>query len=479
MPTRNFSSDPRPCDLAKVLYFLEDGTVTLNPWVIPGEEAVEEEDQGDRTKATDMGDLPWMSGESDGQEISNPYFQLDLSNLPEATDVDSADVEELEPDPAPEAVRSPGFQGGDWSNAEVQAADGERTQIEEIPDDVPTTLKGMDVLDDVLDDGVGASLPDEFSRAMADAMNKACSDEAMARDFASMKTLKPTLAPSSAAAPDGRARTPRLVPQASLVALSAKPGPADGGGEDDFFAEPESPRPPQGALPSHPAHAAAMPSPSAASVRPSSGKPVQSRSQAHSSPAVAASAAHSSHSSSKPAGATVSSVPTPAATGAQDVDEATICLLGSEQALAHYQPRLKAIADEGTGRRREKWAEAALFGQQLFATGRPNPARQIFEKILEESPDESFPYAMYGSLLLALGDEEGAARQYDQALELDSTELCALLGRAELCLRNARPGEAMADVKLAASMARLDSSPLECRATAMMAVVQKLIRFLG
>lgn len=137
------------------------------------------------------------------------------------------------------------------------------------------------------------------------------------------------------------------------------------------------------------------------------------------------------------------------------------------------------MATEGKGKRREAWAEAALFGQQLFATGRPNPARQIFQKILEESPDESFPYTMYGSMLLAMGDEESAATLYNRALQLVPTDVCALLGRAELSLRDARPSDAMADVQLAIIQARMERSPLESRAKAMLAVVQKLIRFLG
>lgn len=171
------------------------------------------------------------------------------------------------------------------------------------------------------------------------------------------------------------------------------------------------------------------------------------------------------------------SAPTPSEGALAD---GALCLLKSAQAQQHYRQKLAPMLTQGSSSSpRRAWANAALFGQELFATGRPLPARKVFERLVAQDPTEAFPYAMLGSLHLAQGEDEEALALYEQALEIDSTDLCALLGRAEIHLRAADPVEALVDVQTAINQARLDESPLLPRALSMMSTVQKLIGFLG
>ena len=161
-------------------------------------------------------------------------------------------------------------------------------------------------------------------------------------------------------------------------------------------------------------------------------------------------------------------------------EDAALCLLKSVQAQQHYRQKLTPLLSQGSANSpRRSWASAALFGQELFATGRPLPARKIFERLVAQDPSESFPYAMLASLLLALGEDDSALGLYERALSIDSTDLCALLGRAEIHLRAADPVEALVDVQTAINQATLDKSPLLVHAQAMKDAVQKLMGFLS
>ena len=175
-----------------------------------------------------------------------------------------------------------------------------------------------------------------------------------------------------------------------------------------------------------------------------------------------------------------SPAPSPTMPGEGILADAALCLLKSAQAQQHYRQKLAPLLTKGGSVSPERaWASAALFGQDLFATGRPLPARKLFERLIAQEPTESFPYAMLASLHLAQGNDEEALTLYEQALEIDPTDLCALLGRAEIHLRAADPVEALVDVKTAINQATLDESPLLVRAQAMMDAVQQLIGFLG
>lgn len=172
--------------------------------------------------------------------------------------------------------------------------------------------------------------------------------------------------------------------------------------------------------------------------------------------------------------------PMPEPPGEGLLANAAICLLKSAQAQQHYRQKLAPLLTQGSpASPRRTWASAALFAQDLFTTGRPLPAQKVLERLVAQAPAEAFPYAMLASLHLAQGDEAQALQLYDQALEIDSTDLCALLGRAEIHLRAAEPGAALVDVKTALNQAALDESPLLLRAQAMLDAVQKLLGFLG
>ena len=174
------------------------------------------------------------------------------------------------------------------------------------------------------------------------------------------------------------------------------------------------------------------------------------------------------------------SLPAPSSRSDALTEDAALCLLKSVQAQQHYRQKLTPLLSQGSASSpRRSWANAALFGQELFATGRPLPARKIFERLVAQEPSESFPYAMLASLLLALGEDESALGLYERALSIDSTDLCALLGRAEIHLRAADPVEALVDVQTAINQATLDKSPLLVHAQAMKDAVQKLMGFLS
>ena len=452
MPPKRRSKSPRQQAKAEILYFLEDGSISHSPG---GPEASKKSG-----RASDgLEDFPWPPQAAEGVPCDEFGFPLPDPGRPVTAD---QEVEEIDPDDEAIEISSvseisdlpDGFDEASAGEGEGEAGDAgedasasrESTQIETI--DAPAFDVG--------------SMADEFERALSEA----CSDDSAARTLAEMPTVKPMPA-SEWPKTQGSVRS-RQVPLSlsaksfsantlsGIVKSAAKAASQAGTGASRQDKQEKSTPPPSAAA----AERRERKSEAAVSapVSPVSSEPAS----------VFAPAAKSSPSKK------------PAVSAAEDDETAAsaVCLLSSDAAKTHYRRLLKGLADEGSGKRSD-WASAALFGQELFATGRSVPARKIFERIISEGAAEAFPFAMLGALHLAQGDDGEARKLFDQALRISPDDVAALLGRAETFIRTAEPSAAMADVRRALGQATFESSPLLTRAEAMMGVVQKLMRFLG
>jgi|GEM_PF-1586235 Tfp pilus assembly protein PilF len=497
MPTKRKSKSPRQQERAHILYFMEDGSVSDAPGV-PAKKTGRYSDKG-------LEDFPWPEPE-DGVPCDEFGFPLP----PEKADGEEGEEEEkavqgAQPDDAEESAPD---LATDDDVIEISSV----SEISALPDDFDAQADGEEA-DGVLSSGrsestqieslsapdpmdVG-SMADEFEKALSEA----CSDDSAAKTLAEMPTVKPMPA-SDWTKHMEKFRVRSVSAQAPMfqAAKSLSGVASSGSGKASskpaaHAASPWQDKPEkhdkQEKNEKHEAHDrhgkhekqekpadvdfqdAPTPPPDAPENAPEN---VQKGTQPSSASASAPSAVSAPPSSP-------SAVASPRAPAAFDgeMDASAICLLKSDAAKAHYRRRLKPMT-EGTGARDERRSErasAALFGQELFAAGRPVPARKVFERIIAGGTAESFPFAMLGALHLAQGNDGEARKLFDQALRIDPDDVAALLGRAEIFIREAEPRAAMADVRRALGLAAFESSPLLGRAEAMKGVIEKLMRFLG
>ncbi|MCC6334707.1 MAG: tetratricopeptide repeat protein [Myxococcales bacterium] len=112
------------------------------------------------------------------------------------------------------------------------------------------------------------------------------------------------------------------------------------------------------------------------------------------------------------------------------------------------------------------------LGHELFEAGRVNEARVVFEGLLAAGHRDAFCYTMLGTVCLALKDFDRALELFDQALELDPTDLAALVYRAELRLKRKKTAKAVKDLELAVKLGTPDD-PFTERAKRLLALARK------
>ena len=94
-------------------------------------------------------------------------------------------------------------------------------------------------------------------------------------------------------------------------------------------------------------------------------------------------------------------------------------------------------------------AEVAVFGHQLYESGRLNEARVVFEGLVAMDPPEAFPYTVLGAIFLAQQDVHRALALFEAALELDCDDVAALVYRGEIRIRLGQTERGVRDLKRA------------------------------
>jgi len=111
-------------------------------------------------------------------------------------------------------------------------------------------------------------------------------------------------------------------------------------------------------------------------------------------------------------------------------------------------------------RRDPKSAEARLgLAEVLAEDHRAREAADAFAAYLADRPDDPAARLGAGRVALELGDEAGAVRQLDRALDLDPDLTAALMERGKLDLRRDDPAAALARFDRAAARAPFDPAP--------------------
>jgi len=112
------------------------------------------------------------------------------------------------------------------------------------------------------------------------------------------------------------------------------------------------------------------------------------------------------------------------------------------------------------------------LGHELFESGRINEARVVFEGLIAAGHREAFCYTMLGTVSLALKDFDRALELFDQALELDASDLAALVYRGELKLKRKKVNKAIKDFERALELGASDD-PFTDRARRLLAIARK------
>lgn len=130
-----------------------------------------------------------------------------------------------------------------------------------------------------------------------------------------------------------------------------------------------------------------------------------------------------------------------------DENAAIVDLEPEEQAK-----KLFAIAEgeltwaEAMGLTRAEAYGLANSAQRLMDVGQVDKATKVIEGLLVLNPKDGYFHSVMGALKGQKGDEEGALEHYSKAIELDPTNLAALVNRAELHLKNGDIEPALGDL---------------------------------
>jgi predicted Zn-dependent protease len=104
---------------------------------------------------------------------------------------------------------------------------------------------------------------------------------------------------------------------------------------------------------------------------------------------------------------------------------------------------------ETVGLTRSEAYGLANSAQSLLDVGQVDKATKILEGLVTLNPLDGYFHSMLGALKGKKGDEDGALEHYDRAIELDNTNLAALVNRAELHLGRGNIEPALEDLVLA------------------------------
>ncbi|MFZ5470401.1 MAG: tetratricopeptide repeat protein [Myxococcota bacterium] len=120
-------------------------------------------------------------------------------------------------------------------------------------------------------------------------------------------------------------------------------------------------------------------------------------------------------------------------------------------------------------------AEMSLLGHQLFEMGRLDEARVVFEGLVGLGVKDAFPHTMLGTIYLALDDQERALALFEAALQVDRSDLAALVYRGEIRLNRGKVKPALEDLSRAIELG-LGDDPFVERARRLMVMAQEVLK---
>lgn len=120
-------------------------------------------------------------------------------------------------------------------------------------------------------------------------------------------------------------------------------------------------------------------------------------------------------------------------------------------------------------------ADLSLLGHQLFELGRLEEARVVFEGLVGQEIRDAFPHTMLGTIYLSQGDQDRALALFEAALQLDRTDLAALVYRAEIRLGRGKVRLAQEDLSRALDLGAWED-PFVDRARRLSVMAQDLAK---
>src|SRR5439155_23372729 len=94
-------------------------------------------------------------------------------------------------------------------------------------------------------------------------------------------------------------------------------------------------------------------------------------------------------------------------------------------------------------------------------------AKAILAILIEANPKDAYFHALLGGILGREGDDDGALKQYNEALKLDPQNLTARVNRADMLLRRGNLAKALDDLVAATKLDPRGKTPLGKRALAL------------
>jgi tetratricopeptide (TPR) repeat protein len=98
---------------------------------------------------------------------------------------------------------------------------------------------------------------------------------------------------------------------------------------------------------------------------------------------------------------------------------------------------------------KQKQYEIATIGYQMLQAGRTELAREIFEGLVAASPLDGVFRTQLGATYMTLERVDDAFGAFDQALQVDASNVDALVGRGEIYLRRGQVPEGLKDLSRA------------------------------
>lgn len=98
---------------------------------------------------------------------------------------------------------------------------------------------------------------------------------------------------------------------------------------------------------------------------------------------------------------------------------------------------------------KQKQYEFATIGYQMLQAGRTELAREIFEGLVAASPLDGTFRTQLGATYMTLERVDDAFNAFDQALQVDGSNVDALVGRGEILLRRGQVPEGLKDLSKA------------------------------
>jgi tetratricopeptide (TPR) repeat protein len=122
----------------------------------------------------------------------------------------------------------------------------------------------------------------------------------------------------------------------------------------------------------------------------------------------------------------------------------------------------------------------AKYAYAQYEAGRFFDAKKIFQALVIINPYDAYYHMMHGACLQMLDENEAALDEYTAAIQLDNTNIQALVNRAELNLQSARFEEAARDLKRVSDLDPKGTGPATQRARALAyATAQAILTFQG